>query len=182
MRGYLYMNRMDCFTRRASVSRDAGVARPIDEIMADISVRRRNGEKVQTKDWLRYVGEWIGDEAAEEHLHNMKSGVLMDLEDMKTTFGGLVPEDQQNVLAMGFDRNSLTTGVVQGLVDRSQAARAGLLNGDSITWIERPELCETHYANKCRMKIVRDGQVINIEYWPRMDKTVKVWQSRKKDE
>lgn len=177
MRGCVYMNRMDCFTRRASVARSAGVARPIDEMMADISVRRRNGEKVQTKDWLRYLGEWIGDDAAEEHLQNMKAGTVMDLEDMKTSFGGIVPE-RQKVMEMGFDKHSMDSGIVRGVVKGSQAAQAGLQNGDAIMGTSRPELSEMQPNGKFRMKVNRLGEHLELEFEPRGDVDVQVWQSK----
>ncbi|RFU72176.1 pdz dhr glgf [Trichoderma arundinaceum] len=57
MRSCIYMIRMDAYTRRASVARNAGILRPIDEIVADISSRRLRGEKVQVKDWMKNLGD-----------------------------------------------------------------------------------------------------------------------------
>ncbi|KAL7800163.1 hypothetical protein V8C37DRAFT_364319 [Trichoderma ceciliae] len=122
MRSCIYMIRMDCFTRRASVARNAGVLRPIDGIVADIRRRRLRGDKVQAREWLEYLGHWIGEESAQEHFRRMKSGHVMDLEDMKTAFDGIQPEDQR-VLDMGFDQSSLMAGIVSGVVGQSEAAR-----------------------------------------------------------
>ncbi|KAL7934242.1 hypothetical protein V8C35DRAFT_302102 [Trichoderma chlorosporum] len=179
MRSCIYMIRMDCFTRRASVARNAGVLRPIDEIVADISSRRRRGEIVRTKDWLKYLGEWIGEEAAEQHFQRMRGGEIMDLEDMKTAFDGIYP-DEQRVLDMGFDQSSLATGIVSGVVEHSEAAKSGLVNGDRILRHSRVEYCGTHYEDKCRLLVDRQGQTINIEFWPRSNSVVKSWISKKK--
>ncbi|PNP58919.1 hypothetical protein THARTR1_01167 [Trichoderma harzianum] len=179
MRSCIYMIRMDCFTRRASVARNAGVLRPIDEIVADISSRRRRGEKVQMKDWLKYLGDWIGQEAAEQHFHQMKSGEIMDLEDMKTAFDGIDP-DEQRVLDMGFDQESLTSEIVSGVIEHSKAAKSGLMNGDEILWYSRAEYCGTHYEDKHRLVVDRQGEKINIEFWPRSNSVVKSWISKKK--
>ncbi|KKP02596.1 hypothetical protein THAR02_05284 [Trichoderma harzianum] len=179
MRSCIYMIRMDCFTRRASVTRNAGVLRPIDEIVADISSRRRRGENVQMKDWLKYLGGWIGEEAAEQHFHRMISGEIMELEDMKTVFDGIYP-DEQRVLDMGFDQSSLTEEIVSGVVEHSEAAKAGLMNGDEILWHSRAEYCGTHYEDKFRLIVDRQGKQINIEFWPRSNSVVKSWISKKK--
>ncbi|EHK19009.1 uncharacterized protein TRIVIDRAFT_67029 [Trichoderma virens Gv29-8] len=179
MRSCIYMIRMDCFTRRASVSRNAGVLRPIDEIVADISSRRRRGEKVQTKDWLKYLGDWIGGGAAEEHFYRMRSGEIMDLEDMKTAFDGIHP-DEQRVLDMGFNLSSLTSGIVSGVVEQSEAAKGGLMKGDKILWHSRTEYCGTHYEDQFRLLVDRDGKTMNIEFWPRGNDVVKSWISKKK--
>ncbi|KAJ4857085.1 hypothetical protein T069G_07982 [Trichoderma breve] len=179
MRSCIYMIRMDCFTRRASVARNAGVLRPIDEIVADISSRRRRGEKVQMKDWLKYLGDWIGEEAAEQHFHEMRSGKIMDLEDMKTAFDGIYP-DEQRVLDMGFDQSSLADEIVSGVAEHSEAAKAGLMNGDEILWHSRAEYSGTHYEDKFRLVVDRQGKTINIEFWPRSNSVVKSWISKKK--
>ncbi|KAL7910269.1 hypothetical protein GGI35DRAFT_479134 [Trichoderma velutinum] len=179
MRSCIYMIRMDCFTRRASVARNAGVLRPIDEIVADISSRRRRGERVRIKDWLKYLGNWIGEEAAEQHFYGMRSGEIMDLEDMKTAFDGIHPDEQQ-VLDMGFDQSSLTSEIVSGVVEHSEAAKGGLMNGDEILWHSRVEYCGTHYADKFHLLVNRHGKTINIEFWPRSNSVVKSWISKKK--
>jgi hypothetical protein len=179
MRSCIYMIRMDCFTRRASVARNTGVLRPIDEIVADISSRRRRGERVQRKDWLKYLGDWIGEEAAEQHFYRMTSGEIMDLEDMKTAFDGIQP-DEQRVLDMGFDQSSLASEIVSGVVEHSEAAKAGLMNGDEILWHSREEYCGTHYEDKFRLVVNRQGKTINIEFWPRSNRVVKSWVSKKK--
>ncbi|OPB45350.1 trypsin-like serine typically contains c-terminal pdz domain protein [Trichoderma guizhouense] len=179
MRSCIYMIRMDCFTRRASVARNAGVLRPIDEIVADISSRRRRGERIQLKDWLKYLGDWIGEEAAKQHFNEMRSGEIMDLEDMKTAFDGIYP-DEQRVLDMGFDQSSLTEEIVSGVVEHSEAAKAGLMNADEILWHSRAEYCGTHYEDKFRLIVNRQGKQTNIEFWPRSNSVVKSWISKKK--
>lgn len=171
---------MDAHCRRASVKRELGVERPIDEMLRDICVRRRKGEKIQTKDWLRYLGEWLGEDDAAEQFANMKAGQVMDLEDMKSGFGGSLVLEEQHVLEMGFEKESLDAGVAKGVVEGSRAAQAGLRDGDVIVWTSRPESCETNYDSKFRLKVLRDGKEVDVEYWPRGESKVKVWQSRKK--
>lgn len=173
------MIRMDCFTRRASVTRNAGIERPIDEIVAEICVRRRRGEKVQQKDWLKYIGDWIGNNEAVAHLDDMKSGKVLDLEDMKTAFGG-IDAVEGRVMQMGFDKESLGTGIVSGVVKGSNACEAGLRDRDEIVCHSRLRDCEANCENKFTMTVKRNGEGMDIEYLPRGDTVVKMWRSIKK--
>lgn len=178
-RACIYMIRMDCFTRRASVARKAGIERPIDEIVADIYVRRGRGEKVQEKDWLKYIGDWIGYDEAVAHLDEMKNGKVLDLEDMKTAFGGIDAVEGQ-AMQMGFDKESLGKRIMSGVVEDSNAHMAGLKDGDEIFWHSRVRDCEADCLNKFAMTVRRDGQGMDIEYLPRGE-MVKMWRSIKKE-
>ncbi|KAK5991146.1 hypothetical protein PT974_09424 [Cladobotryum mycophilum] len=179
MRACVYMIRMDALTRRASLARNAGVARPLDGIVADICARRRRGEKVQVKDWIKYLADWIGEEAAQKHFDKMISGEMVDLGDVGTAFDGIDPGEQK-VMDFGFDRLRYGEKVVQGVEEDSISYKAGLRNGDEVLWHSRPELCETYYKSKFRLLVQRDGKEIKIEYSPRKDEKVRVWQSHKK--
>ena len=175
------MIRMDAFTRRASVAKNAGVERPIDEMMREISLRRQRGETVRTKEWLALVGEWIGLDVAEKHFSDMENGVFMDLEDMKTGFGGSLVAEQHRVLDMGFSRNSLGTGIVEGVRGGSNASEAGLCDGDVIRWYLRPELVEEGEETEYKMTVVGLKGEQDLAWLPRSNEKVKTWQSRKKD-
>ncbi|KAK2609175.1 hypothetical protein QQS21_002257 [Conoideocrella luteorostrata] len=179
-RSCIYMIRMDCFTRRASVNRKAGVERPIDEIVADICKRRRNGEKVQAKDWLKYIGDWIGHDEAAQHLAEMKAGKVLDLDDMRTAFGGSLDATEMPIMQMGFDKMSLQKGIVSGVVEKSAAHVAGLRDGDCIAWHSRVNDCEADCTKNFTIMVSRGGQDVLVGYLPRGDKMVKAWQSVKK--
>lgn len=106
---------------------DSGIERPIDGIVADICIHRQSGEKDQTKDWLRYVADYLGDSAANEGIRQLKEGCLVNLYDMKTAFGGSLISEEQNIFDLGFDSSSLENKVVRRLRDGSEAA-------DQILW------------------------------------------------
>jgi predicted metalloprotease with PDZ domain len=180
MRSCVYVIKMDAYSRWASVDKKAGVLRPIDEMVSDLCVRRRKGEKVQTKDWLQNVGKWIGLEAAEEHFRNMLSGKVMSLEDMKTGFDGLTPQEQ-SILDMGFDRSSLDSGVVSGVTQGSSAADAGIRDGDVIQWYSRAERCQMQYEEKFKLIVKRGDEDVTLEYWPRTSRKAEVWQALEKE-
>ncbi len=130
-RACVYILKTDSHTRRASRDRNAGVLRPIDEIIAAISVHRRAGGKVQRKAWLHYLAGWIGEADAETRFRDMMAGKVMELGDMKSSFGDIhepVAMDQE-VLCWGMDPASFEKGLVHGLVAGSRAEIAGLSEG-----------------------------------------------------
>lgn len=180
MRACIYMIRTDAFSRRSVRAREQGVERPIDGIVADIVSRKRRGELVQEKDWIKLVGEWIGQEAAEQALQGMKSGKTMDLEDMKTGFGG-IDAVEMNVMDMGFDRVNFDTGIISGVAEKSPATEAGLRNEDRVLWHSKLSRCEVDCNAELTLKVQRNRQAITVTYVPRGSRVVKGWLSIKKD-
>ncbi|KAJ6446927.1 Ketoreductase azaE [Purpureocillium lavendulum] len=177
----------DALTRRAAASRSPFVERPIDEIVSALCTtrrqRRQQHHRVTTRDWLREVAGWIGEEtAAEKHLRDQKDGRIMDFADMgiDTAFGNSLQVCEQNVLEMGFDRESLDTGIVSGLLDGSRAQAAGLRNGDLIVRHSRIEACEWQYERTFEIVVEVGGEERSMEYWPRASRKVRSWQSVKK--
>ena len=177
------MLKMDSYTRRSSRERDAGVLRPIDEIVAAISERRRRGEKVQARDWLSCVSEWLGDEAAETYFRIMMDGGVMDLGDMKSSFGAShepVAVDQE-LLCFGMNPESFDTKTISGIIPGSRAEQAGLKNGDRIlthSWIWS---CLTNFERMMEIIVSRDGTEANLKfsYWPRDWRKARSWQVMK---
>ncbi|KUI54481.1 hypothetical protein VP1G_01864 [Cytospora mali] len=184
MRAFVYMLKMDFHTRRAAVARSVDVMRPMDEIVRDLLVRRRHGgadEKVQKRDWLAGVAYWLGQENAERHFREMienDEGRVNEMDDLLTSFGqkhGPHPVEQE-MLEFGFDRKSLEEGHVSGSVEGSRAWETGLKNGDRIVWYARPESCEMDIEKTFKLTVERDGEKIDIVYWPRSRGKVRCWQ------
>ncbi|KAL1870173.1 hypothetical protein Daus18300_005237 [Diaporthe australafricana] len=178
-RAFIYMLKMDVFTRRASVARGSDLLRPMDDLMRDLLSRRRNGEVVQKEHWLRGIGYWLGQDEAERHFREMlDEGRKVELYDMVSSFGarfGPHPVEQE-VLEFGFGRESLDSGNIVGVKENSRAWEAGLRNVDRILWHSRPEACETHFEKKLRLTVEREGEKIELEYWPRSRQKVRCWQ------
>lgn len=179
MRAFVYMLKMDTYTRRAAVSRGVDVLRPIDEVVRDFCTRRRKGEKVQKKDWLESIGSWVGQEDAEGHFQDMiEDGKVNELDDMVSSFGstyGPQPVDQEP-LEYGIGRVSLVSGIVTSIIPSSRAHEAGLRKGDRIKLHSRPETCELEYGEPFKLSIWRKGKQIDIEYQPRARDSVRCWQ------
>lgn len=185
-RAFVYMLKMDFLTRRAAVARGADVLRPMDELVRDLLVRRRDGGaggKVRKRDWLAGVAYWLEDEDADRHFKEMienKQGSVNGLEDLLSSFGkkhGPHPVEHE-MLEFGFDRKSLEDGSVSGIVVGSKAWEAGLRDGDRIAWYLRPEACEMDIDNNktFRLAVERNGEKVNMEYRPRSREKVRCWQ------
>lgn len=178
-RAFLYMLKMDSFTRRAAVARGSDLLRPMDELMRDLLSRRRNGEKVQKEHWVRGIGFWLGQDEAERCFREMiDEGGKVELDDMLSSFGarfGPHPVEQE-ILDFGFGRESLDSGNIVGVKEHSRAWEAGLRDGDRILFYSRPEACEINFEKKLRLAVEREGEKIDLEYWPRSRQKVRCWQ------
>lgn len=179
-RAFVYMLKMDAFTRRAAVARGSDVLRPMDELMRELLSRRREGEKIQKEHWLRGVAQLIGKDEAERCFREMldEGGKVNELDDMLSSFGakfGPQPVEQES-LEFGFGRESLDKGIVVGVEEHSRAWEADLRDGDKILWYSRPDACEIHHEKKLRLGVERRGEKLDVEYWPRSREKVRCWQ------
>lgn len=179
-RAFVYMLKMDAFTRRAAVARGSDVLRPMDELVRELLSRRREGAKIQKEHWLRGVAYWLGEDEAQRYFREMleEGGKANELDDMLSSFGarfGPQPIEQER-LDFGFKRDSLETGSAVGVEENSRAWEAGLRDGDKILWYSRPDACEIHFEKKLRLRLERQGDKFDLEYWPRSREKVSCWQ------
>lgn len=179
-RAFVYMLKMDTFTRRAAVARNSDVLRPMDELVRELLGRRRGGEQVQRGQWLEGLARWLGEEDAERCFREMldEEGRVNELDDMLSSFGfkfGPQPVEQE-VLDFGFDRQSLDTGIVAGVQENSRAWEAGLRDEDMILWHSRSDACRIYLEKTLKLSVERHGEKIDVEYWPRSRKKVRCWQ------
>lgn len=179
-RAFVYMLKMDAYTRRAAVARGAEVLRPMDEVVRALLARRRQGERVGKEEWLEGLGYWLGREEAGRHFLEMVEGGgrVNELDDMVSSFGKTYGPRlvEQEALDFGFRRDSLRDGEIRGVVEGSRAWEAGLRDGQSILRYSRPEACEMHYERKFSLVVEGDGDRFDVEYWPRSREKVRCWQ------
>lgn len=179
-RAFVYMLKMDMHLRRAATARGEDVERPLDELIRQLCLQRKNGEKTQREDWIEGIAYWLGRAEAEGYFQGMleDGGKVNELSDMESSFGstyGPQPVEQEG-LEFGFDKRSLEAGVASGVVDGSRAAEAGLRDGDRVVWYSRPETCEIHHEARFKMTVERGAERLDIEYWPRSKGRVRCWQ------
>ncbi|KAL2884264.1 hypothetical protein SGCOL_000204 [Colletotrichum sp. CLE4] len=184
-RGWIYMLKMDCYTRRASVQTEAGVLRPLDGVVGDLTEKRRSGLKMQTVDWLNRVAHWLDmiDVAAAPYFQDtIMNGNPMWLDDMTEAFGAKegtsrVVEVDQEMLCFGFDvMKSLERGVVSAIEPGSRAKLSGLRDGDRILRLDGFEFSMLGPDREVKVLVERDGETRSFEYSPRRFDKVPCWQ------
>ncbi|KAK1656335.1 hypothetical protein BDP81DRAFT_364335 [Colletotrichum phormii] len=184
-RGWIYMLKMDCYTRRASVQTEAGVLRPLDGVVGDLMEKRRSGLQMRTVDWLNGVAHWLDmiDIAAAPYFQEtIMDGNTMWLDDMTEAFGAKegtsrVVEVDQEMLYFGFDvMKSLERGVVSAIEPGSRANLSGLQDGDRILRLDGFEFSMLGPDREVKVLVERDGETCSFEYSPRGLDKVPCWQ------
>lgn len=177
-RSFVYFLKLDCYTRTASREKRLGVLRSMDYIIVKLSHRRRDGEKIQARNWLETLYPLLGKEAADTFYEEMLSGKTMGLDDIPAAFGvthNAIPVDQK-LLSFGFHLQSLGAGIISGLEAGSAAELAGLKNGDSIITHSRIDSCVEYTKRELRLVVDRNGRQVGTNFNPRSLQLVHTYQ------
>ena len=161
-RGFLYLAQTDAAIRRASNGRKS-----LDDIVRAIRARQVAGQPYGIPVWLELVGAEIGREAAERDYRRMTSGAAIPPEG---AFGPCFTavREARPIFDLGFARRSLNDdAVVQDLRPDSNAARAGLRNGDVILDYTDLRDVTADPAAAMTLRFRRDGAEQSISYVPR---------------
>jgi predicted metalloprotease with PDZ domain len=168
-RGFLYLARTDGAIRTASHGR-----RSLDDVVLALRERQAAGQSYGIADWLDLVGREIGRDRAEQDYRSMAAGEVVR---PGSAFAGCflaVPAPARR-LELGFARRSFNDGaVVQGLIEGSNAERAGVRDGDAILDYTDLDEISADAAKEMRLTIRRDGREQVISYLPRAEE-VEAW-------
>jgi hypothetical protein len=149
-RGFMYLAKTDAAIRARSDGK-----RSLDDLVITLVDRARRGESHKVSDWLDLVTKELGPGARSE-FDDMVAG--RRIVPPANTFGPCFkPETYQGKLNdLGFDESSLSGSpkVIKGLRADSNAARAGLKEGDEVLHHSPPDQDE---PNKETMLTVKRG-------------------------
>ena len=177
-RGFVYLLLMDSRLRKLSGVNDIKAPSPLDEIFVDLAKRSRDGEAVTRASWVDSVTKRLDgpiDYAAE--LDSMLGGAIVDLSGVFIgSPSNMLVEVKQRVLQYGFDKLSTNTRVVRGVVEGSEAQRAGVRNGDKIVKNTRAGLVQEFPEAKYSLDISRQEGNVTVEWLPREHRQVSCWQ------
>ena len=162
-RGALYFAVLDGKIRRAS-----GGKRSLDDLIEEMVARHRAGQPADEAVWLDLVGAALGDEGRRLHA-DMLAGKLMLPEsgDFGPCFTRTTAKFRR--FELGFEPKSLVGDVktIRDLQPDSEAAKAGLRNGDVVTYAVAMDSVQGDPTRLLTLKVTRDGKTFPITYLPR---------------
>ena len=162
-RGAMYFALLDGKIRRAS-----GGKRSLDDLINTMVARHRAGQPADDEVWLDLVGRELGDEGRRLHA-DMLAGKLMLPEsgDFGPCFARTTAKFRR--FDLGFEPKSLVGDVktIRDLSPASEAAKAGLKNGDVVTYSVAMDSVQGDPKRMLTLKVTRGGKTFPITYLPR---------------
>ncbi len=162
-RGALYFAVLNGKIRRAS-----GGKRSLDDLINEMVARHRAGRAADDTVWLELIGQELGDEGRRLHA-DMLAGKLMLPEsgDFGPCFARTTAKFRR--FDLGFEPKSLVGDVktIRDLNPASEAAKAGLKNGDVVTYAVAVDSVQGDPARLFTLKVTRDGKTFGVTYLPR---------------
>lgn len=173
-RGGMYFAVLDGKIRRAS-----GGQRSVDDLVREMNRRLAAGRPSDESAWVGLLVEAMGEDGRRLH-EGMKAGELMVPE--AGDFGPCFTRTTARVrrFDLGFEPKSLVGDVktIRGLIPGSEAARAGLQNGDAVTYAVAMDAVQGDQQRKLTLQVTRAGKTFPITYLPRGEE-VEVYQWRR---
>ncbi len=170
-RGSLYFAVLDARIRKAS-----GGKRSVDDLVRAMLAARRSGKPMNEALWRQLLRAELG-EAGERDFDAMLTGAVML--PPSDAFGPCFERVAKPLrrFDLGFDPDSLLARprLVKGVKPGSEAARAGLRDGDVITTGFSQDGMQGDQQAVLKLAIRRDGRTLEIAYQPRGE-TVSAWQ------
>ena len=162
-RGAMYFAVLDGRIRRAS-----GGKRSLDDLIVEMVRKRRAGAPATEAQWLEMIGQALGEDGHRLHA-DMLAGRLMlpQSDDFGPCFTRTTAKFRR--FDLGFEPKSLVGDVktIRGLSPDSEAARAGLRDGDVVTYSVAMDSVQGDPKRLLTLKVNRDGRTFPITYLPR---------------
>jgi hypothetical protein len=162
-RGAMYFAVLDGKIRRAS-----GGKRSLDDLINEMVRRRRDGLAMDDTAWLDLIGKDLGDDGRKLHA-DMLAGKLMlpESSDFGPCFTRTTAKFRR--FDLGFEPKSLVGDVktIRDLKPDSEAVRAGLRDGDVVTYSVAMDSVQGDPKRMLTLKVTRDGKTFPITYLPR---------------
>lgn len=174
-RGGLYFAVLDGRIRRAS-----GGKRSVDDLVLEMNRRFAAGEKADDAAWVDLLTKELGEDGRKLHEAMMAGGLMLpQADDFGPCFTRTTAKARR--FELGFEPRSLvgTTKTIRGLIAGSEAAKAGLKDGDVVTYAVALDGVQGDQAATLTLKVTRDGKTFPLTYLPRGE-AVEVYQWARK--
>ncbi|KAJ2980314.1 hypothetical protein NQ176_g2721 [Zarea fungicola] len=153
----------------------------LDNLVLDLLRQQMAGGSVGIADYVAWLGNYIGSEAAQELVQGMSMGTQLIVPSpssfpLTLTRPVRMIREDQFMYDLGFDETSAFAEgyVVRDLRDDSRAAKAGLRELDHFS--RSLSMPDTKYNESIKAAVVRGvGSTFNVEFWPRGSTLVESW-------
>jgi predicted metalloprotease with PDZ domain len=142
--------------------------RSIDDLIRAMIERSRTGQPVTEAIWLDMLRKEIGEAGPAVHRSMMAGGLMLpESEDYGPCFRRTTKKIRR--FDPGFDSKSLIGGekIVHGLLPDSEAAKAGLREGDRVSYSVALDAVQAEVNRMLTLQVTRDGKTFPITYLPR---------------
>jgi hypothetical protein len=140
----------------------------IDDLIQAMIDRSRAGQPVTEAIWLDMLRKEIGEDGPAVH-HAMMAGQLMlpESDDYGPCFRRTTKKIRR--FELGFDPKSLiaTPHTIHGLMPDSEAAKAGLREGDQVNYGVALDAVQAEVNRTLTLQVTRDGKTFPLIYLPR---------------
>ena len=151
-------------------------ARSIDDLVLAMVLRSRSQQPVTEQVWLDLLQRELGDDGVALHQSMLAGGLMLpESDDFSPGFRRVVARIRR--FDLGFDMGPLVgaTKRIQGLKPDSEAAKAGLENGDVIGYATGLDALQRDVTRTFDLTVTRAGKTFPISYLPRGE-AVEAWQ------
>ena len=162
-RGAMYFAVLNGKVRKAS-----GGKRSLDDLIQAMIDRGRNAQPVSEAVWLDMLRAEIGEDGPAVHRSMLSGGLMLpESDDFGPCFRRTTKPIRQ--FDLGFDNKSIVGAekVIQGLKAGSEAEKAGLRNGDKITYAVALDAVQGDVTRVLELQVTRDGRTFPLTYLPR---------------
>ena len=174
-RGGLYFAMLDGRIRRASRG-----GRSVDDLVLEMNRRFAAGQKADDAAWVELVVRELGEDGHKLHQSMLAGGLMLpEPDDFGPCFTRTTAWTRR--FELGFEPGSLvgSTKTIRGLIPGSEADRAGLKDGDIVTYAVALDGVQGDPAATLTLKVTRGGKTFPLTYLPRGE-AVEVYQWRRK--
>lgn len=162
-RGALYFAQLN-----SEIALASGGRRSLDDLLMAFLNRRKQGKPLTEEAWVSTVVEYAG-EHGKQQFEEMMRGEIIQLK--SAAFGPCFRrvEAPMRRYELGFTSDVLIEPrrIVRGLVPNSEAAKAGLRDGDEILKPVPQDGIQGNQRATLTLRISREGQTMDVTYLPR---------------
>ncbi|MEP6832129.1 MAG: peptidase M61 [Gemmatimonas sp.] len=162
-RGAMYFAVLNGKIRKAS-----GGKRSLDDLIQTMIVKAHSTQPLSEDTWLELLRTELGEDGIAVHRSMMSGGLMLPAsEDFGPCFRRTTKPIRQ--FDLGFDNKSILGAekIIQGLKPGSEAAKAGLRNGDKITYAVALDAVQGDVNRSINIQVTRDGKTFPLTYLPR---------------